>query len=146
MKKEPANNQLQSQVYEMNLAILDSLEDMEMQDCRLKRRERFWRRSGPFMAVAPLVTAGVLMATHTGRNMELDEKLATDVYSVIGSAVVGLTALHGYDKNRRLGQKLAEDALPVSYIVSRSTQPWIQKRLAERDEDVQKQAQQMGNT
>ena len=146
MENEPANTRLQSEVYETNIAILDSLEDMEMQDYRLKKRERFWRRSGPFMAIAPLVAAGVLMGTHAGRKMELNEKLATDVYAVMGSALMGLAALHGYDKNRRKGQDLAEAALPASYIVSRSTQPWIDRRLAERDEDALKQARQAGNT
>jgi len=146
MKNEPAHTRLQSEVYEMNFAILDSLEKMEMQDYRLKKRERFWRRSGPFMAIAPLVTAGVLMSTHTGRKMELNEKLATDVYAVIGSAVMVLAALHGYDKNRRKGQQLAEAALPASYIVSRSTQPWIDRRLTERDEDALKRARRAGNT
>lgn len=135
-----------NEVYEMNLALAESLDEMESQDARYKRRERFWRNGGPAIALAPLVTAGVLMATPAGHRMERTEKESIDICAIIGSFLLGAVALYGHDKNREKGQRLAEDSAPMSQALSGTNEPWIARRLAEKEADIAKQKYNMRDT
>jgi hypothetical protein len=126
-------------VYDMNLALAESLDEMKSQDEKYKKRERFWRNGGPVLALAPLVAAGALIASPIGNKMETNEKIGFDIYALVGSLTLGITALCRFDKNRDKGQDLATNAQPISQTLNGSTQAWIARRLAEKEEDVRKQ-------
>jgi hypothetical protein len=131
------------EVYEINLARIAALEKMEGEERRYKMRERFWGNGGPTLALAPLVAAGVIMVTPTGQNMEGMEKVDTFVYAGIAAVFTGLTAIHGYDKNRLKGQEVAVSAAPLSHALNGRMQPWIDRRLAEKAaDDLRKQKRQ----
>jgi hypothetical protein len=78
--------------------------------------------------------------------MEIRGKIATDIYAVLGSALLGVVAIYGHDKNREKGQKLAVDAVPISHALSSSIQPWIARRLAEKEADIRRQQEMLGKT
>lgn len=133
-------------VYEMNLSLLKALEEREEQDRVYKRRENIWRQGGPFFTLAPLVAAAVLVATPIEHRMSRTEKIDTDVFAVAGSLIVGLASVNGVEKNRKIGQDKAKDALPVSLALNKSIQPWIARRITEQEQDLQKITQRAGNT
>jgi hypothetical protein len=121
--------------YDVNLTIAESLEIMEEQDKSFRLHEQRWRKGGPFLVLAPLVTAGIIMATPLEHRMKETTKLDVDAAAIFGTLL--LSPIPGYQsrENRRKGQELAKAALPVSLRLSRSTQPWIAKRLEEKEAD-----------
>lgn len=127
-----------NEVYDMNIALIDSLDEMAAQDLRYKRRERFWRNCGPALAVAPFVAAGILAATPAGHRMNTNEKIGIDVYALAGSLFLGAASLHEFDKSKEEGQKLATSAAHISQALNGSLQPWIIRRLDEKEIDRQK--------
>lgn len=143
-EQNPAEEVRESPVYYTNLSMLNSLDEMEQLESKYKRRERFWRSGGPFIAIAPLVAAGVLMATPPGQKMDTNEKINVDAYAFVASLFLGMTAFRDYDTSRKKGQKIAEDALPVSRALNNRTQAWIARRLEERHADELKAKQMRG--
>jgi hypothetical protein len=126
-------------VYRRNSVLLDSLEAMEATDKRFRRRESFWRRGGPALALAPLAAAGVLVITTFEHNSKAEIDAA--VVGVAGSLMLGLAGLYGIDKNREEGELLAVKAAPISYEINKTLQPWIAHRLAEKEITDKKRAE-----
>jgi hypothetical protein len=122
--------------YEVNQSIAESLETMEEQDRKFRQREQRWRKGGPFLVLAPLVSAGIIMATPLEHRMKETTKMDIDAAAIAGTLILSLIPGYESQENKRKGQELAEIALPVSLILSRSTQPWIAKRLAEKEADA----------
>jgi hypothetical protein len=132
---EQSGEYFDPKTYEVNLTIAESLEIMEEQDKRFRLHERRWRKGGPFLALAPLVSAGVIMATPLEHRMHEVTKMDVDAAAIFGTLIFSLIPGYQSRENRRKGQELAKAALPVSLILSRSAQPWIAKRLEEKEAD-----------
>jgi|GEM_PF-3157257 hypothetical protein len=128
-----------NEVYDMNVALLSSLSELESKNEHFIRRERLWRRIGVGGAIGPLVVAGAWMATSRGHRMDLDNKIIVDFTAGWSSFFLGMGSWLRSQKIRENGQQLAESALPVSQTVNGTTQPWIQHRLNQKEEDLRKQ-------
>ncbi len=111
------------ETYDANMALAESLDEMESRDKRYKRRERFWQKGGPALAITPLIAAGIVMASPVGHKMDLNEKIDTDIGAIMSPILLGLAALYGFEENRRKGQELATSALPKSLSLNNSVQP-----------------------
>jgi hypothetical protein len=132
---EQSGEYFDPKTYEVNPTIAESLEIMEEQDKRFRLHERRWRKGGPFLALAPLVSAGVIMATPIEHRMNETTKMDVDAAAIFGTLIFSLIPGYQSRENRRKGQELAKAALPVSLILSRSAQPWIARRLEEKAAD-----------
>jgi hypothetical protein len=135
---QPADDGAEAQsnlVYDINMALANSLDEMKGQDERYTRREHFWRKRGAAIAIAPLVAAGAFAASPIGHRMDLTEKIDLDTFAVVSPLLFGLFAWYRYEENREKGQELATLALPSSLALSSSVQPWIARRLAEKEAD-----------
>ncbi len=129
--------------YDINVAMIDCLENMRAQDEMHKRRERFWKSGGAGIALAPLVAAGALVVSHEGDRMEIPAQMVTGLFAALASGAGAVVSVNRYDENRKRGQELATESAPVSFALNRTLQPWIEKRLSEKQEDIRRQKERL---
>ena len=119
------------ETYDMNLALAESLEELEAKNKKYKKRQRFWHNNGWLIAFAPIIATGAVMATPLRHEMNSREKIASDAYSVAATVFMGLVAINGYEKNREKSQEVVVSAAPISLALNNSLQPWIVRGLSE---------------
>ena len=122
-------------VYAMNMALLTTLEEGEKQDARYKKLEKLYRKAGPYIAASPFVAANSILLSPLSNNIEGYAKLEIELFSGIGSLIVGALMIHAHDKTREKAHEKAQNALPISHSLNNMTQPWIARRLDEIEAD-----------
>lgn len=121
-----------SACYEMNMALLDQLSELEAQSKLCKENQRFWARNGLPIASLPLLTSASISYSPLAEKFEPGELYAAHGAALYGAIILGVIGLFRHDKHRDRSQELAELAVPLSRAVNNSLQPWIVDRLEEK--------------